>query len=566
MPEAVPLDAPYLELLSPDGSTTRVVLGQSPFLIGRGSDGNHLPLDDRRISRQCVALISQAGQWTIEDRGHRLGVFVNGTQVTRSKLRDGDAVSFGLPDSYRLVMHLPGTGAAPEAAPYTAPDAASASLQEAASSDLSKLGLLLEATNLLHSQMPLEAVLHSMLDRAISITNADRCLLFEAEPQPEAETGLRAWLARGRGRSNVPPEEVAPSQTAVNMAMQQKRAVITEDAQRSQGVFDSAQSIIAQRLRAVVAIPLYAMPRANTEASLLSAQVGELLGLLYLDSQRPAAFSKLDRQILDAIAIESASILDNARLVKREIERQRYEQELNIAREIQQALLPRKVQSCDYLAVLGHNVPCHEVGGDYFDVFPLDSGRTAFLISDVAGKGLGAALLTTMLQGALSGLSLGTEPARVFHHINSFLCEHAEVGRYATMFFAAVDGQGNVEFLNAGHLPPLLVRQGEVQPLFVEGSLPIGLVPEAEYIAERATLQPGDTLVLFSDGVTEAADERDELFGLPRLEEALAGAPGASLEQMQQRVLDAVERFSGEAEPADDLTLLLVRYLGPPPA
>lgn len=104
------------------------------------------------------------------------------------------------------------------------------------------------------------------------------------------------------------------------------------------------------------------------------------------------------------------------------------------------------------------NSPCLAVGGDYFDVFPLSDDRTAFLIADVSGKGLGAALLTTMLQGALSGMKMGADPAHVFNHINRFLCEHAEVGRYATMFFGSVDATGNVDFINAGHPSPLQLQ------------------------------------------------------------------------------------------------------------
>src|SRR5215469_2532876 len=182
-------------------------------------------------------------------------------------------------------------------------------------------------------------------------------------------------------------------------------------------------------------MPLCVMPRVNSAESIIHAVHCQFLGVLYLDSRQPGAFSQLDRQILDAIAIEAASILDNARLVVHERERQRLEQELSIAREIQQALLPCGFLDFPYLAITGTNSPCLAVGGDYFDVFTLSDDRTAFLIADVSGKGLGAALLTTMLQGALSGMKIGAEPAGVFNHINRFFCEHSEVGHYATMFF-----------------------------------------------------------------------------------------------------------------------------------
>jgi serine phosphatase RsbU (regulator of sigma subunit) len=293
---------------------------------------------------------------------------------------------------------------------------------------------------------------------------------------------------------------------------------------------------------------------------MLNIKRGDFLGVVYLDSRRPAAFSKLDRQILDALAADAASILDNARLVELERERQRMEEQLNIARGIQQALLPRDFREYPHLAVSGVNNPCFSVGGDYFDVFPLSDNRTAFLIADVSGKGLGAALLTTMLQGALSGMTLGTDPARVFNHINRFLCDHAEVGRYATMFFGILDDQGHLEFINAGHPSPFLIRNGVAEEAFTEGSYPVGLVPEAQYTTTCLGLEPGDTLVLFSDGVTEAMDPDEQFFGMARLRQVLTGHTDTPLDQIQKCVLESVENFARGAHQADDVTLLLLRY------
>ncbi len=200
------------------------------------------------------------------------------------------------------------------------------------------------------------------------------------------------------------------------------------------------------------------------------------------------------------------------------------------------------------------------MGGDYFDVFPLSDGRTAFLIADVSGKGLGAAILTTMLQGALSGMTLGIDPARVVSHVNRFLCDHSEVGRYATLFFGILDPEGHLEFINAGHPSPILIRHGVPEEAFTEGSYPVGLVPEAAYTAACLKLEPGDTLVLFSDGVTEAMDPDDQLFGVPRLKQVLTGLAECPLEQIQKCVLESVENFTRGARQADDLTLLVVRF------
>jgi sigma-B regulation protein RsbU (phosphoserine phosphatase) len=166
-----------------------------------------------------------------------------------------------------------------------------------------------------------------------------------------------------------------------------------------------------------------------------------------------------------------------------------------------------------------------------------------------------------MLQGVLSGMTLGTDPARLFNHLNRFLCDHAEVGRYATMFFGILDDNGGLEYINAGHPSPILIRRsGSTEEAFTEGSFPVGLVPEAEYSTACVKLEPGDTLVLFSDGVTEAMDPQDEFFGMPRLKAFLVGHNETPLDELQKLLLEAVENFARGASQADDLTLLLVRY------
>jgi len=390
----------------------------------------------------------------------------------------------------------------------------------------------------------------------VAVLDADRGLLLENG----ADGTLKVRLARRSGGLRLPPESVTPSQTAIQLALKQHAPVITEDLAQAEADLQAAQSIVAQRLRAVVVIPLYSVMRANSQESMVNLRRGEFLGVLYLDSRRPAAFSKLDRQILDALAADAASTLDNARLVERERERQRMEEQINIARDIQQALLPKNFRAFPHLAVSGCNFPCLSVGGDYFDVFPMGEGRTAFLIADVSGKGLGAALVTTMLQGALSGMTLGNDPVLMFNHVNRFLCDHVEVGRYATMFFGVLDSEGHMEFINAGHPSPILIRKDRVEEAFTEGSYPVGLVPDTQYTAACLKLEPEDTLVLFSDGVTEAMDPDEQLFGVPRLRDVLSGKTNLPLEEIQKSVLEAVENFSRGARQADDLTLLLVRY------
>lgn len=552
---SISLGGATLEVISPDGARRFVRITQTPFLLGRGSEtGNHLQLSDRRISRNCAALVLEGGRLYIEDRGQRRGLFVNGEKVETRALNDGDSITFGLEDSYEILFRS-GNAAADTSIPNLLTRIEHITSSES-TGGLSKLNRLLEAAALLHSQLPLDDVLGKVLEHAVSLTDADRGMLLE----PDSTGALKVRLARRSGGQRLAPELLAPSQTAIQLALRQHSPVVTEDVERGAMDLQAAQSIIAQQLRAVVVIPLYAVHRATSPDSSVTPVFGHSLGVLYLDSRRPAAFSKLDRQILDALAADAASILDNARLVIRERERQRLEQEINIARDIQQALLPRNFPDNPHLTIAGCNYPCLAVGGDYFDIFPLDKNRTAFLIADVSGKGLGAAIVTTMLQGALSGMTLGTDPARVFSHVNRFLCDHTEVGRYATMFLGILDELGNLDFINAGHPSPFLIRHGVAQEPFSEGSYPVGLVPDAEYAVARIKLQPGDTLVLFSDGVTEAMDPDEQLFGVPRLREVLTGQTECPLEQLQKCVLEAVENFARGASQADDITLLVARY------
>jgi sigma-B regulation protein RsbU (phosphoserine phosphatase) len=555
MPDVPAPESVRLEVVSPDRTRRVVQVSETPFFMGRGRDaGNHLDLPDPRISRQCAAIIHGAGGYYIEDRGHRRGIFVNGRKIERGILRGGDVITFGFEDSYRIIFK---SSAGETTVQSLLTRIGGVPGDDSSSSGLRKLNVLLQATSLLHSQLPLESVLATMLDHAVAITNADRGLLLEADPSGS----LRVRLARGKDGAQLSPESLAPSQTALRQALEQRSSVITEDLNRAEAALQTAQSIVAQSLRAVISIPLYAnSPDAGPAELTTRNERRQFLGIVYLDSRRPTAFSKLDREILDALAVEAASILDNARLVERERERHRLEQELSIARDIQQALLPRQFRELPHLTVTGMNAPCLAVGGDYFDVFPLSDERTAFLIADICGKGLGAALVSTMLQGALSGMRMGTDPASVVNHINRFLCEHTEVGRYATMFFGILDRDGHLEYINAGHPSPLLLRGGEVAEPFSEGSFPVGLIPEANYVATRLQLLPEDTLVLFSDGVTEAMGPGESLFGVSRLRDTLAGQHQAPLEHLQKRVLQSVEDFACGASQADDITLLLLRY------
>ena len=397
MPESTPIAKAYLEVAFQDRPPQVASILELPFYVGRGQEnGNHLSIDDLRVSRTCIAIDADDSGLLIVDRGQRDGVFVNGKPTAARALADGDRIRLGTDEACQLIFRLPKPEMLPEQDAESKLRSILGSMGDGSAEELGGLKLLLEASSLMQSQLPLESVLSTMLDHAISITRADRGMLLE----PDAAGVLQVRLARGRNGQNLPPEEMNPSRSVLGSAIEKQAAIVKEDLNLAEMNLQHAQSVVLQLLRSSVVIPLYSAQRERLE---VAAGQRELLGAVYLDSRRTATFSALDRQILDALGAQAGSILENARLIEHERERQRLEQELSIAREIQQGLVPHGLQDYPHLSVTGLHRPCNEVGGDYFDVFALPDGRLALLIADVAGKGLGAALVTTMLQGRSRG-------------------------------------------------------------------------------------------------------------------------------------------------------------------
>src|SRR5207245_4804080 len=229
MPDTVPLAGEaVLEVVSPDGARRYARITQTPFMIGRGAEtGNHLQLSDRRISRNCAAVVVEANRFYVEDRGQRRGLFVNGEKVDSRELQDGDSITFGLEDSYEIVFRS-GKSSDADSLPQLLTRMEHITSSEPMGSGgggLAKLKRLLEATSLLHSQLPLDVVLGHMLDHAVYVTDADRGLLLEVD----AGGALKVKLARRSGGLRLPPESLTPSQTAIQLALKQQSPVITED-------------------------------------------------------------------------------------------------------------------------------------------------------------------------------------------------------------------------------------------------------------------------------------------------------------------------------------------------
>jgi serine phosphatase RsbU (regulator of sigma subunit) len=283
--------------------------------------------------------------------------------------------------------------------------------------------------------------------------------------------------------------------------------------------------------------------------------VGEVLGALYVDSRFASRdISKVSGDILHVVATEAASLIENARLVQAEEEARRYQQELTIAASIQQRLMAVTIPEVPFARLSGKNLSCKEIGGDFFDAVNTEDGL-AVVLADVAGKGVSAALLASTLQGMIySQLVAHTPLTDIVASANRYLTSKHIGEKYATVVVARLRRDGELEFVNCGHVPPLFVCGNEViRPS--HGNLPVGLLPDATYQSDRYSLHPGDRLVLVTDGVTEAENRDGEFFDNERLE--VAAKIGA-----MKDIFNAVSEFCAGTPLSDDCTVVELIYSG----
>lgn len=244
-------------------------------------------------------------------------------------------------------------------------------------------------------------------------------------------------------------------------------------------------------------------------------------------------------------------------------ERGKLEREMSIARDIQTALLPTTFPDLPGWDIFGFSIPAMQVGGDCFDVIPLDDGRMAITIGDVAGKGAPAAILMANLQSAVRALSGSGVPAcRLVEQVNRLVHDSTEEGVFITFFFSVLDTRtSEVTYTNAGHNPPCILRADGRRERLDKGGLVLGIMPDTQYEEGRVLLDPGDHMVLYTDGVTEAANQNDEMFGEERLEELLVEYREVGAREMEERVYNSVKDFTAGAAQADDLTMVVVKMV-----
>jgi len=280
---------------------------------------------------------------------------------------------------------------------------------------------------------------------------------------------------------------------------------------------------------------------------------------------RPATGGPITYRLVFLLTVSENRIISDERIydsagVLERLEKARLDKELRTAAEVQRALLARTAQAGPCCESVGDSVPCRAIGGDFFDFIELPTGDTGIVMGDVAGKGPAAALLAAMLQGMLAvEAPAGGGPAATLSRVNRRLAARRIESRFATLVYAILSPDGTMVYCNAGHNPPVLMGGQSIARLTAGGPI-VGMFEDARFEEQAVRLGDGDTLVMFTDGVTEARSEREEEFGEDRLLAALAGHAAAPPADVLARIFAAVREFCGGAEPGDDITVTVTRF------
>jgi len=553
-PQGQPGRTAGLVVINPSGTRTRIALHPLPFVIGRQSD-NHLVIRDNRASRTHARIVLDEGSWYIEDLRSRHGIYVNGHRVERHRLVPADRIEFGFADSYKLIFSLEEEELGRLLERATLP----VSPGGTGSAGLGKLRALAEVSRALQSSLSSDEVLASVVDAALAITSTERGFLLLGD-----KDSLYVRIARDRFGAALTDAELQVPVSVIHHALNTRRELLTMnfDPLAQQGAHAS-MSVANLELCSVVCVPLVRVRTGSLQETLLTT-VRDTVGLLYLDSREVQAdLSAGNRELLQTLALEASTVLENARLVEEERAKQRMEEELNVARRIQNDLLPRELPLSGWFRAAASSIPSREVGGDYYDLRAIAPDVWAIVVADVSGKGVSAALLAALLQGAFL---LGAEAALpievMMSRVNHFLNDRTQGEKYATAICCSIRRDGTLRWVNAGHPRPYLIRRsGETLRLASTG-LPLGMLDVAVYEVLEERVMPGDRVLLFSDGLSEAENDAGEFFDQAALPQFIADHRDEGLEELRGALESAVSDFTGTPVPDDDVTIVVLEYAG----
>jgi len=538
-------DPPVLVVV--EGTDRRtIVLDHFPFTIGRRTDRD-LVMADPRVSREHAHFLREPDGMYIVDQGSRHGTFVNGERVNRRKLGRNDHIEFGVQGAAYVLF-------SPDRSPSSAAQQFLSQFStwkpaSGAGSDLEMLNVFLEAARKLNTSGVLDDVLQTLLEAALRLTLAERGFVFLRD----AEGELRLAAGRNKSGESISDDSTISRSVLRDAANSASEFLVTDT--DDTGKLAGRESVVAHNLHSVICIPLRkTVIQEKVKDDTKAGNQSNVQGVLYLDAHfLSGKLSSVSHDILRTIANGAATLVENASLVQAEDAAKRYRQELTIAAEIQQRLMTVTVPEVPFAKVNAVSYACKDIGGDFFDLVYTERGLS-LIVADVSGKGVSAAVVASILQGMLySQLSRDSALPEMMVAVNRYLCEKVAGQKYATLVVARLCNNGQLELINCGHVPPLLVSEDKVTKL-EEGNLPVGLVPGADFQASTLQMKPGDRLLLVTDGVTEAENSSGEFFGTERLE--LCCPQGlVAIEQ-------SVTEFRADTPLTDDFTITEMMFRG----
>jgi sigma-B regulation protein RsbU (phosphoserine phosphatase) len=550
-----------LQIVPAEGEPFEHVFEGDSLVIGRSSRCD-LAVADRCLSRQHVRIFKSDDDWMVEDMGSRNGTRLNGVMISKpTKVRPGDMI-----DASMSRMTVGGSPAAPSPPSYASTMEDGRTLFRSASDIIAEserdFARPTEAEHevLLHAAEQLRVLydVHHALDAS---TTADELLdgvldrvFVHLKPQHGAiflKDGGR--LVRATSRSLTAATDAFPESSSLASEVIDKGLAAVVHDTSTDVRFVGAESLLDAGVRTLVAAPLLTPEGA--------------IGMIVLSSSLAnRKFAEPDMELLTVVASATGLRLRNLALAEEAAERKRFEQEVTLARRIQVALLPAEMPQVPGLEVYGGNTPSRGVSGDYYQVIDRpDTREIAVVIADVSGKGIAASLLTGYVDALVNAfLGENMEPAEIFNRVSPQMNAKTPVESFATAFLGIYSLEsGALRFASAGHDPSILVRaDGEVELLNPTG-MPLGLMPDATYTASEAQLWPGDSLILYTDGITEASKPNDEMFERERLVATCRehrAEPPAALAHLINATVDAFV----EGEPYhDDRTMVILRRVEP---
>ncbi len=412
-----------------------------------------------------------------------------------------------------------------------------------------RLALLCRVSQTFNSSLDLDEVLNRVMDEVIAAVQAERGFLMLREPDGR----LVFHVARGMDHETIDDPQFQVSRSVVERVAHEGQAVLTSDAQADDR-FRMRASVMSLGLRSILCVPL--------------ALKNAVLGVVYVDNRlQRGLFVQDDLELLSAIASSAAIAVENARLYRVAVEKGRMERELQMAREVQSSLLPRETPQVEGWEFATLWKPAREVAGDYYDFIPGDEGKLGLVIGDVSDKGMHSALFMAVTRSIVrASVSHAPTPAEGIVNANRLIYGDSRGEMFVTLFYVLLTLEaGEVTYVNAGHNPPLLYRQNSAgqEPLIdlMPTGMALGILEDFPFEQRTVRLEPGDCMVLYTDGVTDATSVDRQRFGMERLRQVVLRNVPSSATDMVTALEEAVGEFANAAAQFDDMAMVVAKRL-----